>query len=124
MKAERLTGTALSVRLDLLTMTTTRRKRRPTKGHWPHGKRRHDLPGWPTTLSTLAVIVSERMSRRSVSEHVGVSERTIRRWLAGEDIPSPAHAARVRAFIRHLMGTERYNGPDMRLASRVSGRSR
>lgn len=74
-------------------MTTTR-----PKGHWPKGKPRHPrVP--PARLERVrrffdqhrlggGPIVNERSAQR-VALAIGVSPRTVRRWLAGEDNPSP-----------------------------------
>lgn len=71
-------------------------------GRWPKGKRRHDLPGWASSLKELARVTKERISIKAASRRVGVSDRTMRRWLCGLHVPSPARAAKVRSLIRQL----------------------
>jgi transposase-like protein len=67
-------------------------------GHWPRGKRRSDIDA-RTRRRALASIrrahVRDGHSLRSIARTIGVSDRTLRRWLAGEDHPSPARAADV-----------------------------
>ena len=79
--------------------------KKPTRGHWPRGKRRHDVPGWPSTLKGLRLAVRDRISRRELARRVGVSDHTVRRWLAGEDLPAPKSAAKVRRVLAKLFST-------------------
>jgi transcriptional regulator with XRE-family HTH domain len=39
-------------------------------------------------------------SRRELARHLGISDRTIRRWLSGEDVPPPAHIRALRKWVR------------------------
>jgi len=39
-------------------------------------------------------------SIRYLADKIGVSDRTMRRWLAGEDHPHPDYYARIRAVIQ------------------------
>ena len=75
----------------------------PKKGHWPAGKRRHKPHhqwGWAISLG-YALLVTHRLRRvrsiRAVAAALEVAPRTVSRWLAGEDIPSPD---RQTAFLR------------------------
>lgn len=77
---------------------------RLSKGHWPRGKPRHPETA---TLSARKQLVrlrrfftrhgggsgprSNPVSRRAAALTVGVSDRTLRRWLAGTHHPDPAH---------------------------------
>lgn len=74
------------------------------KGHWKAGKARH--PKMPAALKrNIRKLVSgagrvadgedRPPSIRSIAAEIGVSDRTLRRWLAGEDNPSPDHLARL-----------------------------
>lgn len=59
------------------------------RGHWPRGKRRNSPPAdWPAVRARL-----QGMSRRGLARLVGVSDRTVRRWLDGTCQP-PAEAVR------------------------------
>lgn len=67
-----------------------------TRGHWPKGRRRHatNERAAKRVLATLAALLKGgpqygRISRRKLAETIGVSDRTVRRWLAGEDLPAP-----------------------------------
>jgi hypothetical protein len=64
-----------------------------TKGHWPKGKRRHSPRGWPILKDRLALYVRERATLRATAADVGVHERTLRRWLSGEDFPAEESAS-------------------------------
>lgn len=74
------------------------------KGHWTAGKRRNS-PGasWPDTLrdlkARLARPIHGKVSRRAVAEWCDVSDKTVRRWLCGEDVPGPASAKRVASWL-------------------------
>ena len=70
-------------------------KRHDKRGHWPAGKRRHaDSGQWSRTRLTISALVNEHYSHgvrsmRALAVAVGVSDRAVRRWLSGEDRPSP-----------------------------------
>lgn len=65
--------------------------RQDRRGHWPKGKRRSNI-----SREYLRVILRhlERtleypgLSQRGLARHVGVSEKTVRRWLSEECWPS------------------------------------
>ena len=58
------------------------------RGHWPAGVRRNvpseDIMDVLTTLHTI-------YSARQMAKIIGVHDRTVRRWLAGDDVPSITH---------------------------------
>lgn len=62
-------------------------------GHWPRGKRRNpDRGNWSMVRLTLARFIDDHLRRgeisyRALAADLGVSDRTVRRWLAGEDRP-------------------------------------
>lgn len=70
-------------------------KRFDNRGHWPAGKRRNiDAGQWSRTRISLSALVNEHYSHgvrsmRALSLAIGVSDRSVRRWLSGEDRPSP-----------------------------------
>lgn len=69
-----------------------------TKGHWPRGKRRNPDERVELLRRTTARLLRRRLtpkkiSRKALARAIGVSDRTVRRWLAGEDLPAPARTA-------------------------------
>lgn len=72
-------------------------------GHWPAGKRRHEdvttaderrrLREWFARHGQGVGPTRNPHSIPSAAAAIGVSPRTIRRWLSGEDVPDP-HAWR------------------------------
>lgn len=58
------------------------------------------------TLAELASAIREPVrgvaSLRVVAEYCGVSDRTVRRWLAGEDWPPASQIRRIRSWLRQL----------------------
>lgn len=74
-----------------------RSSRRDGRGHWPRGKSRSTL----TVAQRAAVIrklrrAAEEQSFRQIARTLGVSDRSIRRILAGEDQPSERMFGLVR----------------------------
>jgi transposase len=73
------------------------------RGHWPKGKRRSDVSRRARTefVAQLRVAVARKNSSiRAVARLLDVSDRTVRRWLAGEDWP--ASAEQMVAYARRL----------------------
>lgn len=74
------------------------------KGHWPAGKTRH--PAAATTIAALARLLETpirgSISVRAIAANIGVSDRTLRRWLDGTHNPSPDHARRLKALTGKL----------------------
>ena len=64
--------------------------------------------GLPTDLGrAVADLLREqpergRISIRCAASAVGVSDRTLRRWLAGEDWPAPGAVSRLRRWLRSV----------------------
>ncbi len=86
--------------------------RTENRGHWTKGKRRND-PGddWPAVLKRLARLLRTperrrntdtedrvRRSRHGLGDYLGVSERQVRRWLAGDDLPNAETVAKIKQF--------------------------
>lgn len=69
------------------------------RGHWTRGKRRNKPRGWPLLMERLAKYVAQRASARETARAIGVSDRTLRRWLAGEDVGSDEAAAQIRELL-------------------------
>lgn len=86
------------------------------KGHWPRGRRRHDpSSNWDVIRSRLWLLLdkrgtgsdrtlpaSRRVSRHALAKRMRVSDRTVRRWLAGEDFPTARHAAAVDRWCERI----------------------
>lgn len=97
-----------------LTARDVRRLRREIRvgrgsaGHWQKGVRRSDAaPRAVRRVMRRAVKIMDRYqsaSRRALAAHLGVSDRTVRRWIAGEDLPSAADLARVTAWLDGFEG--------------------
>lgn len=78
-----------------------------TKGHWPKGKRRNQpLP--QRQINGLMRRVKARItpgtrregqSAKQTAREIGVSDRTLHRWLTGEDNPSAAHLVLIQAWL-------------------------
>jgi len=78
--------------------------------HWTKGKRRNDPgPEWPALRRQLRALLRPRAfatpgqpSRRGLARRLKVSDRSVRRWLAGEDWPARPSAAQLAAWLRRL----------------------
>lgn len=86
---------------------TTPNKPTPSKGHWPRGKRRRpDSRERDAVLSDLHTALQAPKpgvcSARACAAAVGVDSRTVRRWLAGTDWPTPAALARISGWLAQL----------------------
>lgn len=64
------------------------------RGHWPRFRRRNPAPpnGLIEQLRGLIGVVGWRYAGRKI----GVDPRQLRRWLAGDDWPSPDNVERMR----------------------------
>lgn len=74
------------------------------RGHWPRGKRRHEDAGdWTAVqlqLQTLFDSVSTvLLSRRQTARDIGVSDRTLRKWLDGTSRPPREKQDAVLAWL-------------------------
>jgi len=69
------------------------------RGHWTKGKRRNNPRGWKVLLALLKRYVRERASGRKTAVAIGVSDRTLRRWISGEDVAGEEHAAQLRELL-------------------------
>lgn len=66
-----------------------------TRGHWRRGRRRHTEQ--TDIIGLLRDVIAMGVSVRRCAAWLGVSDRTLRRWLAGEDHPDPRTVARAIA---------------------------
>jgi DNA invertase Pin-like site-specific DNA recombinase len=76
------------------------------KGHWPKGRRKNDPRVSAGELRRvlrrfLRYKIQKGLSYRALEEELGKSDRTLRRWIAGEDWPD---ARDFRAIRRLTMG--------------------
>lgn len=90
---------------------------KPTRGHWPAGKRRHEIPAeWTDIKARILRAVrapdmrtrksarenGPRLSLRGVAEFIGVHERTVRRWMRGVDIPPTEAMAKLARYLKRV----------------------
>lgn len=76
-----------------------------TRGHWPLGKRRHPKPLPAELRGRIDRLLADHprygvRSLRAIAAHLEVSDRTIRRWLSGEDHPAPEQLTALTAWTR------------------------
>lgn len=75
-----------------------------TKGHWPAGKRRNvtDDAAQPVLAAVAEVLAKRRahgtVSHRALAATLGVSHRTIARWLRREDNPPADMLRRLKRW--------------------------
>jgi ribosome-binding protein aMBF1 (putative translation factor) len=81
--------------------------RSENRGHWTKGKRRNvPLPTWEGTLAELRVVFAVHQGNRNgISAHglahdLGCSDRAVRRWLAGEDVPATKLQRQVSRWVK------------------------
>lgn len=88
-------------------MRRSKSAREDGRGGWPSGKPRHEQQGhWPATLRALGRLLTQEpkhgvRSRKALARDLEASDRTVRRWLSGEDLPPPATQDAVRAWVAH-----------------------
>jgi DNA-binding transcriptional regulator YiaG len=87
-------------------MMSTRADKR---GHWPAGKRRHavDEPRRAAAMESLRTLLQTRrrrgeISARALADHLGVSDRTVRRWISGEDHPRARMLWRIERWAARM----------------------
>jgi hypothetical protein len=77
---------------------TAKQKQPPAAhgAHWPRGKRRHEDSGgdWSRIRLQITAIIDNHYrvglrSFRAIADALGISDRSVRRHLSGEDRPSP-----------------------------------
>jgi len=81
--------------------------RRDGRGGWPVGKRRHPVGQWSTTLARLRALLRDHaqrgvVSRNALAAAVGVGEKTVRRWVSGEDVPSAEMQVAVKKWVAKM----------------------
>jgi len=75
-------------------------QRQDNRGHWPAGKPRNPPPPPDLIAGMIDLYQAERASLRYMAAKIGVSDRTLRRWLAGEDHPHVSMYRRIEALLR------------------------
>jgi ribosome-binding protein aMBF1 (putative translation factor) len=53
---------------------------------------------------TRAQFQRERVSQRALAQHLGVSDRTVRRWISGHQWPDKKHVRKMRRWLQHIGG--------------------
>jgi transcriptional regulator with XRE-family HTH domain len=81
------------------------------RGHWPAGKPRNPTTGVKTAVAALQRLLTKhrtpgKISARALAAAIGVSDRTVRRWLAGEDVPSPDFVERINEWMAEVKRAE------------------
>jgi hypothetical protein len=85
------------------------------KGHWPKGKPRNKTAkDWPAVQKALERLLRSPeyakdksdlstpvRSRTGLARALGMSDRQVRRWLAGEDVPSAETVAAIKKWMRN-----------------------
>jgi hypothetical protein len=76
-----------------------------TKGHWPKAKRRNDPGVTPVELRKLLKTlmkfkVHHGYGYRELGEEIGRDQRTLRRWISGEDWPDKRDVLRLRRLTK------------------------
>lgn len=74
------------------------------KGHWPKGKRRNNPGLVARELKKLFQQLFKFKLRcgygyRELAEEIGRDQRTLRRWISGEDWPDRKDVSRVRRLV-------------------------
>lgn len=80
--------------------------RKDGRGHWPPGKRRSGIEPQErrSVIARIRIACDRGLSLRAIAGVTGISDRTIRRWLSGEDHPLPEIARRVRVLPKARIG--------------------
>lgn len=79
--------------------------RKDGRGHWPAGRRRNpDAGQWSRTRLALQSLLDEHWqqgvrSERAVAAALGVSPRSLGRWLAGSHRPHPDYQELLAAWV-------------------------
>lgn len=79
-----------------------RSKRKGARGHWPRGKRRSDLDEKTRRqlIARIRVACDRGLSLKAIAEAIRVSDRAVRRWLAGDHYPMKRSVRRMNALPR------------------------
>ena len=74
------------------------------RGHWPKGKPRNEaVDGWPDLKRKINRLLRnpdrKGRSSRALARHCDVTDRSVRRWLSGEDVPAAEHVASMAMWL-------------------------
>lgn len=85
------------------------------RGGWVAGKRRNpDVGDWSRIRIDLVALLNDSPPRgpitcRGLAAVLGVSDRSVRRWVSGEDRPDPATQEAIRTWITEQRRANRRN---------------
>ena len=91
----------------------TKSARADGRGGWTPGKRRNpDVGDWQRIRLRVVSLLNDRpeygrVSVRAIAAVIGVSDRTLRRWLSGEDRPPPLAQEQLRQWVAELQKPRR-----------------
>lgn len=80
------------------------------KGHWPKGKRRNaDSGNWSAIRLRATNLIEQHWERGRISitacaAALCVDQRSVARWLKGEDMPSVESQAALAAWVKEAAG--------------------
>lgn len=99
-------------------MSKKKSSREDGRGHWPKGKTRNEpAEDWPQVQRSLERLLrnpeyggagvavadlAKVRSRRGLSAALGVSDRQVRRWLAGEDMPGVDRVGAIKQWMASI----------------------
>jgi hypothetical protein len=87
--------------------------RKDGRGHWPPGKRRNQDGGnWGRIRLALSRFLDEhyergRISVRALAAELAVSDRSVRRWLTGDQRPSVEYQFAVAQWLKERRAGKR-----------------
>lgn len=85
------------------------------KGHWPKGKRRNaDSGNWSAIRLRATNLIEQHWKRGSISitacaAALCVNQRSVARWLKGEDMPSLESQAAMDAWVKEMTPKRKLN---------------
>ncbi len=93
-------------RLESMKTKRTSSKRSDRRGHWPKGKWRNgtDPQRAAQVLAQVAELIRVhgapgRISARALAAQLRVTDRSVRRWLAGTSLPAPDSLRAIEKWI-------------------------
>lgn len=75
------------------------------RGHWPRGKRRNpDRGNWSKVRLSASRFIEDNwrygeISYKALAADLGVDDRTVRRWLGGQDRPPVASQEAIEQWV-------------------------
>lgn len=74
---------------------------------WRRGRRNHVPMAEGLVASVRDLTKRQDVSLKQLAAEAGVSDRSLRRWLAGEDHPAPPHVKSLRSAVARLDANRR-----------------